>query len=285
MPDQRHPPPCLDQPHDLADRPGVGAGQDRVGVLDEVDELGVEPVQPAQPQLSAEQAEPLVGLIGDRLAEPERLGEGELDVGGEALQGVDSAGERVDRLAAVSDQDFLGVALVVEERAQHGRQVLRFVDHEQVTAQLQPVHLGQLQVNPVVKLELTAGGELEVLPGLAGVGQQVLGEGGGLVGVVGVELGQQVTDVQGGVGGLHELLGHAQGQPGQGGGLDDRAGRAGARFETGAQAEDLGALVGPHVAGAVRRPRRTPGRGRWCSARARPHRRGSCRGRRGPGFC
>jgi hypothetical protein len=143
--DQRGAAALVRSGHKLGDRLGVGAAQHRPGA-GQRGHPGGDLLEAAQPERRAEQAEPLICLTSDRGAEAERLRQRQPRIGGEARHGVDRAAPAVDRLAAVADQDALGVALPLDHVGDHGVGVLGLVQQHEVALQPRPGELPQLEV-------------------------------------------------------------------------------------------------------------------------------------------
>ena len=109
----------LQQVHDFEHRADVGPAQDRVRFLDAF-EAGIDRRGTRQPDRGVDDVQPPVGLLGERGAEAEGLGQGQLGAV-EGTHHVPGSAPAVDRLGRVADHHQLGVgALGIEDLFDEG---------------------------------------------------------------------------------------------------------------------------------------------------------------------
>lgn len=102
----------------LDERFGVGPADDRSRVRHRSDYRGEER-RAGEAVRRAEYRQPLVGLVGYRLAEPERLPQVQPGIAGPVRHRIDSAAASIDGLARVADDDLLRSWLALDDRCYH----------------------------------------------------------------------------------------------------------------------------------------------------------------------
>ncbi len=166
---------CVQTFEDGPDRADVGLRQDGVGLVHHADR-GVQGQVALQFQVGAQEPQVAVADGCNLRAEAPALGEGEHDVRGPVLEGVDRPAEAVDRLLAVADDNSLR-RLVLDDALQDGVDVLRLVEKDHAVGQTWPGQRPHLDVVVALEDDLVAVGVRDVPPGLAG-GIQEAGRSG-----------------------------------------------------------------------------------------------------------